>query len=62
VPGSVYLMVERAAKPSALDEGERVRRQRLRADGKRTLDVNLKETISLTRKLFELREAMRQAR
>ena len=39
-----------------------MRRQRLRADGKRTLDVNLKETISLTRKLFELREAMRQAR
>ncbi|HEY7960976.1 MAG TPA: hypothetical protein VID29_03550 [Solirubrobacteraceae bacterium] len=43
-------------------EGERVRRLRLRADGQRPLAVNLKETISLTRKLFELRDAARRAR
>lgn len=43
-------------------EGERVRRLRLRADGQRPLVVNLKETISLTRKLFQLRDAARRAR
>jgi hypothetical protein len=43
-------------------EGERVRRLRLRADGQRPLAVNLRETISLTRKLFELRDAARRAR
>jgi hypothetical protein len=43
-------------------DGERVRRLRLRADGQRPLAVNLKETISLTRKLFELRDAARRAR
>jgi hypothetical protein len=43
-------------------EGERVRRLRLRADGQRPLAVNLEETISLTRKLFELRDAARRAR
>jgi hypothetical protein len=42
-------------------DGERVRRLRLRADGRRPLAVNLKETISLTRKLFELRDAARRA-
>ena len=43
-------------------EGETVRRLRLRADGKRPPAVNLKETISLTRKLFELRDAAQRAR
>jgi hypothetical protein len=43
-------------------EGERVRRMRLHADGQRPLAVNLKETISLTRKLFELRDAAQRAR
>jgi hypothetical protein len=41
--------------------GEQVRRLRLRADGRRPLAVNLLETISLTRKLFELRDAARRA-
>lgn len=41
-------------------EGDRVRRVRLRADGQRPLAVNLEETISLTRKLFELRDAARR--
>ncbi len=43
------------------DANERVRRQRLREDGRRPLAVNLEEAISLTRKLFELREAMLKA-
>lgn len=43
-------------------EGERVRHLRLRADGQRSLAVNLEETISLTRKLFELRDAAWRAR
>jgi hypothetical protein len=43
-------------------EGERVRRARLRADGQRPLVVNLKETITLTRKLHELRDSARRAR
>jgi hypothetical protein len=43
-------------------EGEQVRRRRLRADGQRPLAENLKETISLTRKLFELRDAAQRAR
>jgi hypothetical protein len=43
-------------------DGERVRRLRLQADGQRPLVVNLEETISLTRKLFELREAALRAR
>jgi hypothetical protein len=43
-------------------EGERVRRLRLRADGQRPLAVNLEETIVLTRKLFELRDAARRVR
>jgi hypothetical protein len=43
-------------------EGERVRRLRLRADGRRPLVVNLEETILLTRKLFELRDATLRAR
>jgi hypothetical protein len=43
-------------------DGERLRRLRLRADGQRPLAVNLKETILLTRKLFELRDAAQRAR
>jgi hypothetical protein len=43
-------------------DGERVRRLRLRADGRRPLAVNLKETISLTRKLVELRDAAQRSR
>jgi hypothetical protein len=43
-------------------EGENVRRLRLRADGRRPLAMNLEETISLTRKLFELRDAAQRAR
>lgn len=43
-------------------EGDTVRRLRLRSDGARPLAVNLKETISLTRKLFELRDAAQRAR
>jgi hypothetical protein len=43
-------------------EGEQVRRRRLRADGQRPLAENLRETISLTRKLFELRDAAQRAR
>lgn len=43
-------------------EGDRVRRVRLRADGQRSLAVNLEETILLTRKLFELRDAALRAR
>jgi hypothetical protein len=42
-------------------EGERVRRARLSADGQRPLAVNLEETISLSRKLFELRDAALRA-
>lgn len=49
--------------PAALDdENDQVRRRRLREDGLRPLAVNLEETIALTRKLFELREAMLRAR
>lgn len=43
-------------------QGEQVRRLRLRTDGLRPLAVNLRETISLTRKLFELHDAARRAR
>jgi hypothetical protein len=43
-------------------DGERVRRLRLQADGQRPLVVNLEETILLTRKLFELRDAALRAR
>jgi hypothetical protein len=42
-------------------DGERVRRLRLQADGQRPLVVNLAETISLTHKLFELRDAAQRA-
>jgi hypothetical protein len=55
-------MAEQPKQRSPDLEGERVRRLRLRADGQRPLGVNLKETISLTRKLFELRDAARRAR
>ena len=62
VDGAVLFgsMAERPAQQS--DDGERVRRLRLRADGQRPLAVNLEETILLTRKLFELRDAARRAR
>jgi len=62
--GSVVFgsMVEQPMQQSHDTDGERVRRLRLRADGQRPLVVNLKETISLTRKLFELRDSARRAR
>ncbi|MHB1467892.1 MAG: hypothetical protein ACYCU0_12515 [Solirubrobacteraceae bacterium] len=43
-------------------QGEQVRRLRLRADGQRSLAVNLQETIELTSRLFELRDAAQRAR
>jgi hypothetical protein len=56
-------MTEPASTPRTQDpRGEQVRRLRLRADGLRSPAVNLRETISLTRKLFELRDAARRAR
>lgn len=42
--------------------GEDVRRLRLRQDCMRPLSVNLQEAISLTRKIFELRDAAQRAR
>ena len=62
--GSVMFgtMAEHVEQQSHDPEGERVRRLRLRADGQRPLVVNLKETITLTRKLFELRDSARRAR
>jgi hypothetical protein len=51
-----------AAQQSEDQDGERVRRLRLRVDGQRPLAVNLEETISLARKLFELRDAALRAR
>jgi hypothetical protein len=60
--GSVAFVGELAGNPSGVREGERVRRRRLRDDGQRPPAVNLQETISLTRKLFELRDALRRAR
>jgi hypothetical protein len=62
--GSVVFgsMTERSKQQAHDLEGERVRRLRLRADGQRPLVVNLKETILLTRKLFELRDSARRAR
>jgi hypothetical protein len=55
-------MAEQPIQQSSDPDGERVRKLRLRADGQRPLMVNLKETISLTRKLFELRDSARRAR
>jgi hypothetical protein len=55
-------MPEQPEKRSNDLEGERVRQLRLRADGQRPLVVNLEETILLTRKLFELRDAAQRAR
>ena len=55
-------MAQRPRQQADDPDGERVRRLRLRADGERPLVVNLKETIALTRKLFELRDAARRAR
>jgi hypothetical protein len=61
--GSVEAMAERMPIGRAQDpQGEQVRKLRLQADGRRPLAVNLQETISLTRKLFELRDAARRAR
>jgi hypothetical protein len=62
--GSVLFesMAEQPTQRSRDLDGERVRRLRLRADGRRPLAVNLKETIALTRKLFELRDAARRSR
>jgi hypothetical protein len=62
--GSVVFrqMMEQSTQQLNDPEGERVRRLRLGADGRRPLAVNLKETISLTRKLFELRDSARRAR
>src|SRR5688572_9618270 len=54
-------MAESGRGTSSSDEGERVRRERLREDGKRSLAVNLQETITLSRKLFELRDALLRA-
>ena len=60
---SVETVTTPMSTPKAQDsQGEQVRKQRLRADGLRPLAVNLRETISLTHKLFELREAARRAR
>jgi hypothetical protein len=56
------LMAEQSKQQVHDVEGDRVRRVRLRADGQRPLAVNLEETISLTRKLFELRDAALRAR
>jgi hypothetical protein len=55
-------MAETPKQRSYDPEGERVRLLRLRADGQRPLVVNLKETLSPTRKLFELRDSARRAR
>jgi hypothetical protein len=56
-------MVKSTIASRAEDQlGEQIRRLRLRADGQRPLAVNLRETIVLTRKLFELREAAQRAR
>lgn len=54
-------MAEQTKQQLQDQDGERVRRLRLCADGQRPLVVNLEETISLTRKLFELRDAVRRA-
>ena len=63
VLGKVEAMAEPIPTPQAEDlQGEQVRKQRLRADGLRPLAVNLRETISLTHKLFELRDAALRAR
>jgi hypothetical protein len=56
-------MIAPMSMPKAHDsEGEQVRKQRLQADGLRPLAMNLRETITLTRKLFELRDAARRSR
>jgi hypothetical protein len=55
-------MAERRERQPDERNGEGIRRMRLRADGERALAVNLQETIVLTRKLFELRDATQRAR
>lgn len=60
---SVGMMIEPTSIVRPRDsQGEQVRKLRLRADGRRPLAVNLRDTILLTRKLFELRDAARRAR
>jgi hypothetical protein len=61
VPEPFGSMAERPQRPVHDTEGERVRRVRLRADGQRPMAVNLEEAISLTRTLFELRDAARRS-
>jgi hypothetical protein len=55
-------MVGQLETPSAIRAGDVARLRRLREDGAQPHDVNLRETIALTRKLFELRDALRRAR
>jgi hypothetical protein len=64
VTGAIVFVVMASQLRQQLQDldGERVRRLRLQADGQRPLVVNLEETISLTRKLFELRDAALRAR
>lgn len=60
---SVWVVVKLTLANSARDQlGEEIRALRLQADGRRSLAVNLSETISLTRKLFELRDAAQRVR
>jgi hypothetical protein len=61
--GTVEAMAEFRSVHRVQDvQGEQVRRLRLQADGQRSLAVNLRETIALTRKLFELRHAAQRTR
>lgn len=55
-------MAERRQTPRVDTEGERVRAQRLRKDGRRSLSVNLEQTIALSRKLAELHNSMQRGR
>jgi hypothetical protein len=60
---SVSVMATLALIVSDRDElGEQVRRLRLRAHRQRSLAVSLQETIELTSRLFELREAAQRIR
>jgi hypothetical protein len=59
---SVLSVTEQRQQQASDDEGERVRRLRLQTDGRRPPAVNLKETILLSRKLFELRDRARHGR
>jgi hypothetical protein len=59
---SVLSVTEQRQQQVSDDEGERVRRLRLRTDGRRPPAVTLKETILLSRKLFEPRDLARRGR